>query len=182
MRRKGHQKDNFVNQWPQACRPAVGFNDCGMGPNVDLSSFSLSNVLGKFIVNYSSFYRRMLVSVRQFHDISLWSILSLGNRLINVEMIYKLRVFDINWCLITLIIYVQTLKRLFGELTWGYVCLTMSLHWFRFWLGAAYTTHYCINKWWHKPTMYMYASLGRRILTHGGQSKMATIFLTTQIA
>ena len=49
-------------------------------------------------------YRGMLVSVGQSHDISLWSILSLGNRSINVEMIYKLRDFDINWCLITLII------------------------------------------------------------------------------
>ena len=35
-----------------SCRPAVCFNDCGMGPDVCLSSFSLSNVLGKFIVNY----------------------------------------------------------------------------------------------------------------------------------
>ena len=41
--------------------------------------------------------RGILVSVGQSHDISLWSILSLGNRSINVEMIYKLRVFDINW-------------------------------------------------------------------------------------
>ena len=65
-------------------------------------------------------YRGMLVSVGQSHDISLWSILSLGNRSINVEMIYKLRVFDINWYLITLIIYVQTLKWLLGELTRGY--------------------------------------------------------------
>ena len=32
-------------------------------------------------------YRGMLVSVGQSHDISLWSILSLGNRSINVEMI-----------------------------------------------------------------------------------------------
>ena len=59
-------------------------------------------------------YKGMLVSVGQSHDFSLWSILLLGNRSINVEMIYKLRVFDINWCLITLIIYVQTLKRLLG--------------------------------------------------------------------
>ena len=65
-------------------------------------------------------YRGTLVSVWQSHDISLWSILSLGNRSINVDMIYTLRVFDINWCLITLIIYVQTLKRLLGELTRGY--------------------------------------------------------------
>ena len=99
-----------------SCRSAVCFNDCGMGPYVGLSSFSLSNVLGKFIVNY----RGILVSVGQSHDVSLWSILSLGNRSINVEMIYKLGVFDINWCLITLIIYVQTLKRLLGELTRGY--------------------------------------------------------------
>ena len=61
-----------------------------------------------------------------------------------------------------------------------YVCLTMSLHGFRLWLGAAYTTHYYLNKWWHKPTMYD-ASLGLRMLTHGGQDKMAAIFLTTQI-
>ena len=66
-------------------------------------------------------YRGMLVSVGQSHDFSRWSILSLGNRSINVEMICKLRVIDINWCLITLIIYVQTLKRLLGEwLIWGY--------------------------------------------------------------
>ena len=65
-------------------------------------------------------YRGMFVSVGQSHDISLWSILSLGNRSINVEMIHKLQVFDINWRLITLIIYVQTLKRLLGELTRGY--------------------------------------------------------------
>ena len=65
-------------------------------------------------------YRGMLVSVGQSHDISLWITLSLGNRSINVEMIYKLRVFDINWYLITLIIYEQTLKWLLGELTRGY--------------------------------------------------------------
>ena len=35
-----------------SCRPDVCFNDCGMGPHVGLSSFSLSNVLGKSIVNY----------------------------------------------------------------------------------------------------------------------------------
>ena len=39
--------------------------------------------------------------------------------------------------------------------TMRYVCLTMSLHWFRLWLGAAYTTHHCLNQWWHKPTMYV---------------------------
>ena len=37
-----------------SCRPAVCFNDCAMGPYVGLSSFSLSNVLGKFIVNYGT--------------------------------------------------------------------------------------------------------------------------------
>ena len=31
----------------------------------------------------------------------------------------------------------------------------MSLHWFRLWLGAAYTTHYCLNQWWQKPMMYI---------------------------
>ena len=100
-------------------------------------------------------YRGILVSVGQSHDISLWSILSLGNRSINVEMIYKLRVFDINWYLITLIIYVQTLKRLLGELTRGYD--TSVEQWVSIGLdyGAAYTTHYCLNKWWHKPTMYV---------------------------
>ena len=35
-----------------SCRPAVCFDDCGMGSDVGLSSLSLSNVLGKFIVNY----------------------------------------------------------------------------------------------------------------------------------
>ena len=109
-----------------SCRPAVCFNDCAMGPYVGLSSFSLSNVLGKLWI-IGICYRGMFVSVGQSHDISLWSILSLGNRSINVEMIYKLRVFDINWYLITLnwylitlIIYVQTLKWLLGELTRGY--------------------------------------------------------------
>ena len=100
------------------CGPAVCFNDCGMGPYVGLSSFSLSSVNSLWIIGVC--YRGMLVSVGQSHDISLWSILSLGNRSINVEMIYKLWVFDINWCLITLIIYMQTLKRLLGELTRGY--------------------------------------------------------------
>ena len=35
-----------------SCWPAVCFNDCGMGPYMGLLSFSLSSVLGKFIVNY----------------------------------------------------------------------------------------------------------------------------------
>ena len=101
-------------------------------------------------------YRGMLVLVGQFHDISLWSILSLGNRSINVEMIYKRRVFGYQ----LMSHYTDNLGANFEE-TPGrahkrirYVCLTMSLHWFRLWLGAAYTTHYCLNKWWHKPTMY----------------------------
>ena len=64
-------------------------------------------------------YRGILVSVGQSHDISLWSILSLGN--------YCLINDDIN--------------------------------------------QRCV-----------YASLGFRMLTHGGQDKMAAIFLTTQIA
>ena len=104
-----------------SCRPAVCFNDCGMGPDVGLSRFShcpMFSVNSLWIIG--ACYRGILVSAGQSHDISLWSILSLGNRSINVEMIYKLRVFDINWCLITLIIYVQTLKRLLGELTRGY--------------------------------------------------------------
>ena len=45
----------------------------------------------------------------------IWSILLLGNRSIIIEMIYKLRVFDISWWLIILITYVQALKRLLGE-------------------------------------------------------------------
>ena len=124
MKRKARQRDNFVIQWLQAettksssCPPPVCFNDCGMGPRVGLSSFSFS-VNSLWIIGVC--YRGILVSVGQSHDISLWSILSLGNRSINVKMIYKLQVFDINWCLITLIIYVQTLKRLLGELTRGY--------------------------------------------------------------
>ena len=36
-----------------------------------------------------------------------------------------------------------------------YVCLTMSLHWFKLWLGAVYTIQDCLNQWWHKPTMYI---------------------------
>ena len=46
-----------------------------------------------------------------------------------------------------------------------YVCLTMSLHWFRLWLGAAYTTHYCLNKWWHKPTMYVCVTWPKNVNT-----------------
>ena len=38
-----------------SCRPALCFNDCGKDPCVGLSSFSLSNVLGKLIVNYKGF-------------------------------------------------------------------------------------------------------------------------------
>ena len=98
-----------------SCRPAVWFNDCGMGPRVyHCPTFSVNSL---WIIGVC--HRGMLVSVGQSHDISLWSILSIGNRSINLE-IHKLRVFDINWCLITLIIYVQTLKRLLGELTRGY--------------------------------------------------------------
>ena len=102
-------------------------------------------------------YRGILVPVGQSHDISLWSILSLGNRSINVEMIYKLRVFDINWCLIKFDNLCANVEKAPGRAhkRIRYVCLTMSLHWFRLWLGAAYTTHYCLNKWWHKPTMYV---------------------------
>ena len=88
---------------------------CGFIEFLIVQRFSVNSV---WIIGVC--YRGILVSVGQSHDISLWSILSLGNRSINVEMIYKLRVFDINWCLITLIIYVQTLKRLLGELTRGY--------------------------------------------------------------
>ena len=124
------------------CRSAFCFSDCGMGP---LSVYRVSHC-PTFSVNslwiIGVCYGGMLVSVGQSHDISLWSILSLGNRSINVEMICKLRVFGINWCLITLIIYVQT----------------------------------NINQ------RCMYASLGLRMLTHGGQDKMAAIFLTNQIA
>ena len=106
-----------------SCRPAVCFNDCAMGPYVIMWVYRVSrcptfSVNSLWIIGVC--YRGMLVSVGQSHDISLWSILSLGNRSINVEMIYKLRVFDINWYLITLIIYVQTLKWLLGELTRGY--------------------------------------------------------------
>ena len=103
-----------------SCWPAVCFNDCGMGLMwvYRVSHCPTFSVNSLWIIGVC--YRGILVSVGQSHDISLWSILSLGNRSINVEMIHKLRVFDINWCLITLIIYVQTLKRLLGELTRGY--------------------------------------------------------------
>ena len=69
-----------------SCRPAVCFNDCGMGPDVGLSSFSdcpTFSVNSLWIIGVC--YRGILVSVGQSHDISLWSILSLGNRSINVE-------------------------------------------------------------------------------------------------
>ena len=104
-----------------SCRPAVCFNDCAMCALMwvyRVSHCPTFSVNSLWIIGVCC--RGMLVSVGQSHDISLWSILSLGNRSINVEMIYKLRVFDINWYLITLIIYVQTLKWLLGELTRGY--------------------------------------------------------------
>ena len=90
------------------------------------------------------------------------SVLPLGNRSINIEMIYKLRVFDISECLIRLIwanfkeASGRALKRI------RYVCLTMSLHWFRLWLGAAYTTHCCLRQWGQKKQRCIYASLGLR--------------------
>ena len=46
-----------------------------------------------------------------------------------------------------------------------YVCLTMSLHWFILWLGAAYSTHYCLNKWWHKPAIYICVTLPNSVNT-----------------
>ena len=46
-----------------------------------------------------------------------------------------------------------------------YVCLTMSLQWFRLWLGAAYTTHFCLNKWWHKPKMYVCVTWPKNVNT-----------------
>ena len=103
-----------------SCRLAVCFSDCGMALMwvYRVSHCPTFSVNSLWIIGVC--YRGILVSVGQSHDISLWSILSLGNTSINVEMIYKLRVFDINWCLITLIIYVQTLKRLLCELTRGF--------------------------------------------------------------
>ena len=102
------------------CRPAVCFNDCGMGPMWVYRVSHCPTLLVNSLWIIGVCFRGMLTSVGQSHDISLWSILSLGNRSINIEMIYKLRVFDISWCLITLMIYVQILKRLLGELTRGY--------------------------------------------------------------
>ena len=137
-----------------SCRPAVGFNDCTMWV-YRVSHCPTFSVNSLWIIGVC--YRGMLVSVGQSHDISLWSILSLGNRSINVEMIYKLPSlwyqfishYTDNLCANFEVAPGRAHKRIW------YACLTMSLHWFKLWIGAAYTTHYCLNKWWHKPTMYV---------------------------
>ena len=103
-----------------SCRSAVCFNDCGMGPDVGLSSFSLSNVLGKFIVNYRGLLQgyislgRAIPRHQPLNHIVAWQQVNQCRDDLQTSF------FDINWCLITLIIYVQTLKRLLGELTRGY--------------------------------------------------------------
>ena len=95
-------------------------------------------------------YRGILVSVGQSHDISLWSILSLGNRSINDLQTsspwYQLMSHYTDYLCAN---FVEAPGRAHKRIR--YFCLTMSLHWFRLWLGAAY----CLNKWWHKPTMYV---------------------------
>ena len=102
-------------------------------------------------------YRGILVSVGQSHDISLWSILSLGKQVNQCRD--DLQTSSLWYQLMSH--YTDNLCANFEEAPGRahkrirYVCLTMSLHWFRLWLGAAYTTHYCLNKWWHKPTMYV---------------------------
>ena len=165
MKRKGHQRDNLINGFKpkttksSSCRPAVCFDDCGTGlvwvyrvSHWPTFSFSVNSLC---IIGVC--YRGMLVSVGQSHDISLWSILLLGKRSINVEMIYKTSSL---WYQL-MSHYIDNLCANFEEdperthKRIRYVCLTMSLHWFRLWLGAAYTTHYCLNKWWHIPTMYV---------------------------
>ena len=49
MKRKRNQRNNLINQWRQIEDYYVVIL---LGPYVGLSSFSLSNVLGKLIVNY----------------------------------------------------------------------------------------------------------------------------------
>ena len=93
-------------------------------------------------------YRGMLVSVGQSHDISLWSILS--HDLQTSSLWYQLMShYTDNSCANFEEAPGRAHKRI------RYICLTMSLHWFRLWLGAAHTTQYCLNKLWHKPTMYV---------------------------
>ena len=164
MKRKGNQRDNFVNQWLQAeddyrhpvDQPSVSLiMEWALMWVYRVSHCPTFSVNSLWIIGVC--YRGILVSVGQSHDISLWSILSLGNWSINVEMIYKLPSL---WYQL-MSHYTDNLCANFEEAPGRahkrirYVCLTMSLHWFRLWLGAAYTTHYCLNKWWHKPTMYV---------------------------
>ena len=100
-----------------SCRPTVCFIDCGMGPYVGLSSFSLPNVLGKFIVNYRGLLLgyvslgRAIPRHQPLKHIVAWQQVNQCRDDLQTSSF---------WCLITLIIYVQTLKRLLGELTRGY--------------------------------------------------------------
>ena len=92
--------------------------------------------------------------------------LSLGNRSINIKMIYKPRVFDISWCLITLIIYVQTLKRLLGELTRGYD--TSVKQWVSIGLDYGLVPHILLGKFIvnYRRLLEGYVSLGRVVPRH----------------
>ena len=60
------------------------------------------------------------------------------------------------------------------------VQLTISQHWFRWWLGADQATSHYLNQWW-LDYRRIYASLGLNELTHWGQvthicvSKLTTI-------
>ena len=121
------------------------------------SSFSLSNVLGKFIVNYRGL---------------LWGYISLGRAIPRHHPLKHIVDWQqVNQCrddLQTSSLWYQLMSHYTDNLCANfeeaparahkrirYVCLTMSLHWLRLWLGADYTKHYCLNKWWQKPTMYV---------------------------
>ena len=134
-----------------SCRPVVCFNDCGMGPDVGLSSLSLSNVLGKFIVNYRGLLKGYISLSRAIprhqplkHIVAWQQVNQCRDDLQTSSLWYQL-----------MSRYTDNLYANFEEALGRphkrirYVCLTISLHWFRLWLGAAYTTHYCLNKWWH---------------------------------
>ena len=140
-----------------SCRPAVCFNDCGMGPDVGLSSFSLSNVLSKFIVNYRGLLQGYISLGRAIprhqplkHIVAWQQVNQCRDDLQTSSLWYQLMShYTDNSCANFEEAPGRAHKRI------RYVCLTMSLHWFRLWLGAACTTHYWLNKWWHKPTMYV---------------------------
>ena len=77
LNEKGRSSEgNFVNHWLQAGDDYVAilstscFNDCGKGPCVGLSSFSLSNVLSKWVVPWHQPLKHILAwqMLNQYRD------------------------------------------------------------------------------------------------------------------